>query len=236
MNLIYSKEGDFMSKKSNIEKEVKTISTKESLLNTLKEDAKSLLRKKNETYYRLGDTLNTIKALMDHSKFSDWLEKEIDFSHNLANKYMKIAANYSEEEAIKLGVRKAYSLLKLKKDERDKFLESHDVVSMTCAELDSILKQMKTCAVDEKSKVTRFIKNIDSFKKDLSSKISSFTQYKDNLDEQSIYLIKENQAIFDKLEELNELINSAKEDDSNNKSQVEQDFLVDNDLLIDFEL
>lgn len=210
--------------------------SKEYILSSLKENAKSLITKKDRTYYQLGDTLNTIKSLMKHSEFTNWLEKEIEFSHNLANKYMKIALNYDEETAVNLGVRKAYSLLSLKDDVRNEFLEKHDVANMTCSELDKLLKEMKPKSnSNEASKVKRFIKNIDSFKNDLSNKISNFTQYKNDLDEESINLIKENQVIFDKLEELNELISNAKysNNDLNKKSQIEEEFLSEYDFSLE---
>lgn len=82
---------------------------------------------------------------------------------------------------------------------------------MLCSELEELLKNMKRSKViDDRVKARNFIKNIDSFKNDLSSKIALFTQYKDSVDYDSIKLIMENQDIFDKIEELNEIIISKK--------------------------
>lgn len=185
-----------------------TISVKESTLQKLKENATSLIKQSQRSFYELGDTLIIIKSMIGHNKFSKWLEDEVDFSHNLANKYMRIAENYPEEQAIELGVRKAYALLSLKKDDRDKFLKDHDVPKMTCSELEKMIKEMKgSKTTDNKVKAKNFIRNIDSFKKDLSSKIKAFIQYKDEADEVSLNIIRENQDIFDFLEKFNALTN-----------------------------
>ena len=199
-----------------------TTSVKKSLLNDLKENAKKLIAKSEKNYYELGETLNTIKALTDHSKFSKFLEEEIDFSHNLANKYMRIASSYTEDQAVRLGVRKAYALLSLKEDIKEKFLKDHDVYNMTCKQLDEELKKLKNDKnVYEKGKAKNFIRNIESFKKNLSVKITSFSQYKYDLDSDLNELINENKEIFDKLEELNALI--CKSFNSNDEVNVDND-------------
>lgn len=198
-----------MLKEKNTINKSTTKSFKESMVSELKEKVVNIIKINQKNYYELGSSLILIKSLVGHSNFAKWLEEDIDFSHNLANKYMRIASNYSEEQAIELGVRKAYSLLSLKEDDRNKFLKDHDVRKMTCSELDEKLKEVKGHKViDEKVKARNFIKNIDTFKQDLSKKISVFTQYKDEVDADSVNLIRENQDIFDKLEELNALINS----------------------------
>ena len=150
---------------------------------------------------------------------------EIDFSHNLANKYMRIALNYSKEEALQLGVRKATSLLSLDQKTRNKFLEENDVITIKCDKLDELLRALKggKKPQSEKAKAKSFVKNIDSFKKDLSNKITLFSKYRYEIDDS---LIEENKDIFDKLEELNDLINSKSVDDID-KSTIEVDIISD---------
>ena len=58
---------------SNKIKSVNETATKESLLIGLKENVKSLLRKKDETFYDLGESLNIIKALTAHNEFSKFI-------------------------------------------------------------------------------------------------------------------------------------------------------------------
>lgn len=207
---------------------------KDSLVIKTKEEVKSLLKRKEQIFYDLGESLNVIKSLTKHSEFTKFIEDEIDFSHNLANKYMRIASNYSREEAISLGVRKATALLSLDKKTRIKFMEKHDVASMKCDKLDELLKELKEPKkVDELAKATRFVKNIDKFKEDLSKKISVFVRYRYDIDDA---LIQENKAIFDKLEELNALITSVSKytDTSNNpygeNNPYEEDDNIDHDL------
>lgn len=202
---ILTTEGGFIM--SNKIKSVNETATKESLLIGLKENVKSLLRKKDETFYDLGESLNIIKALTAHNEFSKFIKDEIDFSHNLANKYMRIASNYSKEEALALGVRKATSLLSLDKETRTKFLKENDVPNIKCDKLDDMLKELKggKKSQDEKAKARSFVKNIDKFKKDLSNKIGLFSKYKYEMDD---LLMEEDKEILDKLEELNNLINA----------------------------
>ena len=118
------------------------ISIKEATIDSLKKNAVDLIDKSNKNFYALGDTLNTIKSLMEHSSFSDWIKNELDFSHNLANKYMKIAATLDEETAVKYKV-KSYALSCLSDDDRKDFLSRFDINNMSCDETEAEIRNFK---------------------------------------------------------------------------------------------
>ena len=197
------------------------ISIKEATIDSLKKNAVDLIDKSNKNFYALGDTLNTIKSLMEHSSFSDWIKNELDFSHNLANKYMKIAATLDEETAVKYKVRKSYALSCLSDDDRKDFLSRFDINNMSCDETEAEIRNFKlskqaTDTTNKKSnnysiaKAKSFIKNIDTFKRSLSDKICSCIAFKDSIDDTELLEnIENNKRIFAKLEELNLLITSS---------------------------
>ena len=221
------------NKNNKNDNKLSTSSVKDITLETLKKNAVSLIEKSNQNFYKLGDTLNTIKALMEHKSFSLWLNEEVDFSHNLANKYMKIASTLKEDDAVKFGVRKSYALSSLSKDQRDEFIKNNDVKSMPCSELEKKIRESKNLNCDssnknDNSKAESFIKNISKFSQDLSKKITAFTNYKDAANEKYSDLISEYKEVFDILEQLNlaiKDINENSKDAISNQQQRESEQL-----------
>ena len=92
---------------------------------------------------------------------------------------------------------------------------------MSCDETEAEIRNFKlskqaTDTTNKKSnnysiaKAKSFIKNIDTFKRSLSDKISSFIAFKDSIDDTELLEnIENNKRIFAKLEELNLLITSS---------------------------
>lgn len=188
----------------------KAMSVKDSTVEKLKDNAKKMIEKSKSDFYELGDTLIAIKAMVGHSNFSKWLDEDVDFSHNLANKYMRVVENYDKDTAIKLGIRKAYSLLKIKKEERKKFIEDHDVYKLSCSKLEELIKLNTSNDAPRINKGRSFVKNIDKFTSNLSSDIDEFVKYKLVAKDDDLSIINDNKEIFDKLVELNDLIKSVK--------------------------
>lgn len=69
-----------------------TISFKESVIKELKKNAVNLIKINQKNFYELGILLIIIKSMVGHSNFYKWLESKVNFSHNMANKFLKIIA------------------------------------------------------------------------------------------------------------------------------------------------
>lgn len=223
----------------NKSKSTKASTVKDATVEKLKDNAKKLIEKSQADWYEIGDTLITIKSLVGHSKFSKWLDEEVDFSHNLANKYMRVAENYDKETAIKLGIRKAYLLLKIDEINREKFIDDNDAYNLSCVKLEELVKKLDTNkgASKSKNKGRFFVKNIDKFTKDLSNKIDEFIEYKSIAEADDLNIINNNKDIFDKLLELNDLIKLVKsKSDLSIESKPDEPNIQEVDTLTEYNL
>lgn len=87
----------------------------------------------------IGRRLIRAKELLSHGDWLPWLENEVEFSERTAQRFMKVAENYSNPTPVSdLGMSKALSLLMLPEAEREEFIaQPHEVngVQKTVAEM-----------------------------------------------------------------------------------------------------
>ena len=211
--------------KSTKTNKTKATTVKDSAIEKLKDTAKELIQKSEKNYYELGDTLIHLKLMLGHNNFSKWIDEEVHFSHNLANKYMRVVENYDQDTAIRLGIRKAYLLLKINKENRMKFIEDNNAYALSCSKLEELVKL--STSNDDAPRTTKgryFVRNIDKFTSDLSSKIDEFIEYKLVAKDDDLKIINDHIEIFDKLIEFNDFIKSSK-----SKNDLEEDLVVKSD-------
>ena len=105
----------------------------------------------------IGRRLIEAKAQLQHGEWKDWLEGKVEFSVRTAQRFMKIAEGYKENDTVTLlGTRKALALLAFEDSEREEFLaEKHDVngeektvAQMTSAELEEAIRLRKEAEVE----------------------------------------------------------------------------------------
>ena len=103
-----------------------------------------------EAIITIGQRLIEAKALLSHGEWLPWLAEQVEYSERTAQKFMKIAKEYSNPSAVAdLGFRKALQLLALPESEREEFLsETHQVngeekavIDMTSRELEKAIKE-----------------------------------------------------------------------------------------------
>lgn len=85
---------------------------------------------------QIGKRLIEIKQLVGHGQFGSYVKENCGYSHDVANRFMKVAEQYTEETLpAGLSVSKVYELLSLPEVERAAFVENHDVEGMTVRQL-----------------------------------------------------------------------------------------------------
>lgn len=101
----------------------------------------------------IGRRLKEAKSMVDHGQWGDYLKNEVEYSQSTANNYMKIYEAYAADQitldgaAVKsqafaiLDYSKALRLLALPEDEREEFVQEHDVNAMSSRELDKVIRE-----------------------------------------------------------------------------------------------
>lgn len=109
-----------------------------------------LKRTAGESILKIGQCLIEAKAMLPHGEWLPWLNERVEFSERAAQKFMRLAREYSNPTTLTdLGFSKALALLTLPADEREIFLaEPHEVngqekmvVDMSARELEKALKE-----------------------------------------------------------------------------------------------
>lgn len=100
----------------------------------------------------IGTRLMEAKEQLSHGEWGEWLKNEVDFSEVTAQRFMRIAREFSKSNpspVTDLGVSKALILLGISSEERDKFIsekhevngEEKDVYEMSKRELEQAVKE-----------------------------------------------------------------------------------------------
>lgn len=91
----------------------------------------------------IGKGLIEAKGMLSHGEWLPWLNEQIGYSERLAQRFMRLAREYtSNPTALSvLGVTKALALLALPAEEREQFVEEHNVVDMTSRQLQEAIKE-----------------------------------------------------------------------------------------------
>ena len=99
-----------------------------------------------------GKCLEAAKEKVKHGEWEEWCTENLGYSQRQAQRFMKIADTYGNENSIfgkndtlsDLSISKAYSLLSIPEDEVESFIENNDVESMTVKELKEKIKLLES--------------------------------------------------------------------------------------------
>ena len=100
----------------------------------------------------IGKCLEAAKEKVKHGEWEEWCTENLGYSQRQAQRFMKIADTYGNENSIfgkndtlsDLSISKAYSLLSIPEDEVESFIENNDVESMTVKELKEKIKLLES--------------------------------------------------------------------------------------------
>ena len=80
----------------------------------------------------IGRRLIDAKALLPHGEWLPWLNERVEFSERTARNFMRLAREWTNRQTLAdLGAAKALTLLALPAEEREQFVEDHNVIDMS---------------------------------------------------------------------------------------------------------
>ncbi|KEQ22860.1 DUF3102 domain-containing protein [Paenibacillus tyrfis] len=101
----------------------------------------------------IGRRLVEAKAMVAHGEWGKWLEESVDYSQSTANNLMKIYEEYGTDQIAlfgsqvksqalgNLGYTQAVALLGVPAEEREQFVQEHDVENLSTRELQKLVKE-----------------------------------------------------------------------------------------------
>ena len=102
---------------------------------------------------QIGQRLKEAKAMLPHGEWGRWLETEVPFKPSTAQNFMRIFEEYGSNQTSLFGEAKSQTIgnlpytkaLKLlaigDSDEREAFIEEHDVANMSTRELEKAIRE-----------------------------------------------------------------------------------------------
>lgn len=92
----------------------------------------------------IGKRLIKVKENLQHGEFLNWLEDKVEFSRYTANRFMKIATEFSNASAVQhLGSKKLFLLAGLDEEDRQEVMKENNVEDMTTRELEQAVREKK---------------------------------------------------------------------------------------------
>ena len=108
----------------------------------------------------IGRLLFEAKAMVEPGGWSKYIEEELPFSHSWANNYMKLYTEFGSDQTSLFGDSQAYmnlrpsqalEIIRLPEGEREEFMESHDVESMSSRQLKAAIDELKEARADQQA-------------------------------------------------------------------------------------
>ena len=95
-----------------------------------------------EAILTIGRCLIEAKNMLSHGEWLPWLTEQVEFSPRTAQNFMRLAREWSNTQTLAdLGASKALTLLALPAEERDSFIQEHNVIDMSARQLEQAIKE-----------------------------------------------------------------------------------------------
>ena len=158
----------------------------------------------------IGRKLNEAKALVPHGMWEEWLSENVDYSQSTANNLMRIATDYGDEQVslfsgksnsetfASLTYSQAIALFALPMDQRQEFVESHDMEELSTRELKEEIAALKA----ETEKRDEIIREMEARGNELREKIG-------RLEEENEEVERDYNRAADELEEKQKALQDA---------------------------
>ena len=158
----------------------------------------------------IGRKLNEAKALVPHGMWEEWLTENVDYSQSTANNLMRIATEYGDEQVslfsgksnsetfASLTYSQAVALFALPMDQRQEFVENHDMEDLSTRELKEEIAALKA----ETEKRDEIIREMEVEGNELCEKIG-------RLEEENEEAKRDYNSAADELEEKQKALQDA---------------------------
>lgn len=210
--------------------ELKTVDVLAAEINSIKEQTKKILL---QSSIEIGKRLVMAKNQIDHGRWGEWVEVNVQYSQRTASNLMKLYEEYREVDFLEsnsqaladLSYTKAVALLGIPAEEREVFIKENDVEAMSSRELEKAIKErdealakqdalqttLETLAEEVEDKIAEKAE-VEKEKTSLQAKVISSQHVIDRLEVQLSELKKENlkQDSELKIKEFEEKINQIK--------------------------
>ena len=101
-----------------------------------------LKQRGGEVILDIGRRLLEAKGMLPHGEWLPWLNERVEFSERTAQKFMRLAQKWTNPSALAdLGATKALMLLALPEEEREEFVEDHNVIDMSARQLEQAIRE-----------------------------------------------------------------------------------------------
>ena len=151
-----------------------------------------------ENGIQIGIRLQEAKEQVGHGNFEEWCKENLNYTSRTARKFMQLATEYGDENGLisnrnissDLSISKALTLLKVPEDDREEFVEEHDVDTMTVKELEDAVREAK----EEAEQANAQLKAREDSEADLMSQLEKEKKSAESAKEK---LKKEKEALKD---------------------------------------
>ena len=111
-------------------------------IETITDEILDAKRTGGEAILTIGRCLIEAKDMLPHGEWLPWLNERVEFSERTARRFMKLYRECSNRPALAdLGASKALALLALPAEEREQFMEDHNVIDMSARQLEQAIKE-----------------------------------------------------------------------------------------------
>ena len=101
-----------------------------------------LKKQAGEAILGIGQRLIEAKEMLPHGEWLPWLNEQVEFSERTARNFMRLAREWTNRQTLAdLGASKALTLLALPPEEREQFIEDHNVIDMSTRQLEQAIKE-----------------------------------------------------------------------------------------------
>ena len=170
---------------------------------------------------QIGERLQEAKELAGHGNFGQWCQENLNYSQDTAQKFMKLAREYGGQNNVlantamsrNFSISNALSLLKVPEEDREQFVEEHQVEDMTNKELEEEIRQLN----EEKASRERTIEVLNNSMRNEAEKLlqaqHEIEDLKRKLDDASVEAVdpKEVEKLKAKLEKTEAALEKEKE-------------------------
>ena len=95
-----------------------------------------------EAILTIGRCLIEAKDMLPHGEWLPWLNERVEFSERTARNFMRLAREWTNRQTLAdLGAAKALTLLALPAEEREQFVEDHNVIDMSARQLKEAIRE-----------------------------------------------------------------------------------------------
>ena len=111
-------------------------------IETITDEILDAKRTGGEAILTIGRCLIEAKDMLPHGEWLPWLNERVEFSERTARNFMRLAREWTNRQTLAdLGAAKALTLLALPAEEREQFVEDHNVIDMSARQLKEAIRR-----------------------------------------------------------------------------------------------